>query len=206
MAITIKVVWMRCKGEPTGCPECGASHIEFSTSQPFDTWPSWGWCITCGHSWEDTVISTSVVRAIRSGSTGRRKATDSDLFAVKLPNGWLLEGELLPEITIDDVRQIGKIYWRRIVKPAARKKKRQLKRAVKKGATKAVKGALAGPAALALRADWETRAGGWEPPVIENPCPAGCDRGSYDLDTNIHEDSPRVTCSFCHGTGVDPTA
>ncbi|MCT9142423.1 hypothetical protein [Streptomyces violarus] len=205
MAITIKIIAITCNGEPTGCPECTSQHIEYNARGPFEGWPSWGWCTSCNHSWEDVLMTYGVINTIRTTSTGRKKAEDSDLFSVRLPNGWLVEGELVPQVTVDDVRRASQIYWNKIVKPVVRKQKNKAKRTARKAVTGAAKAAVAVPAAALLKADWETRAGGWADTGQSIACPVGCDKGVFRLDSTIH-DSPTVTCGFCQGSGVDPSA
>ncbi|MFG2903306.1 hypothetical protein ACGFZH_40295 [Streptomyces zaomyceticus] len=202
MRVTIKVLWMTRNGAPTGCPECSTGAVQFMTTQPFDGWPARGWCTVCSHNWEDVLITNALVRQIAAESTGRVKATDSDTFAVAAP-GQYLEGELVPEITVDDLRVVWKKAYKPLLKRVIRQKKNKAKNAAKRAVVGTAKKTVAAPTAAVLKAAWGAQAGGWEPTDgggIENPCPAGCDEGWFDLESHIHG-SPRVVCSLCSGSG-----
>jgi hypothetical protein len=197
--ITIRVRSMTLNGTPAGCPQCATRAVHFTASGPVAGWPARGWCTVCSHNWEDDVVTVEAVRLIATTSTGREKATDRDLFDVQLA-GRRLAGELVPEATVDDVRQVWKRGLKPLLKREVRKAKRKAKTRTKKAVVGGVKKVVAVPTAAALTADWTTRAGGFEDIEIDNPCPAGCDRGYFELDTAIH-DGPRVKCSLCDGTG-----
>jgi len=103
------------------------------------------------------------------------------------------------------------VYWKRIIKPAIRRRKNKAKRALKqpfKSAAKTVTGAasdtVASAKAAAIGAAWGLQAGGHEPdphykPEPVNACPF-CTDGYIDLDTHMHA-ATRVRCTVCTGTG-----
>ncbi|MEV0580905.1 hypothetical protein [Streptomyces sp. NPDC050392] len=204
MGFTLDLCWMTRNGEPAGCPECLAAPVQFTVAQFVDGWPSRGWCPSCYHSWDDLLITNAVVRQIAAESTGRQRAADDDTFAVAAP-GQYLEGERYPEVTVDDLHQITRFLWRRGLKPDLRRRKNAAKRSAKTAVKGAVGKAASAPLAAALRVGWQAQAGGWEedpdgPDPSVFACPAGCDKGWFDLDTHLHE-LPRVMCSVCKGTG-----
>jgi hypothetical protein len=202
---TLTVHRMTIDGHPYGCPSCGCWRFTLDPAGPLDRFPALGNCLEQAHHWDDPLITNAVLADIHAARTGRRKAGDEDTFRVKA-DGAVLEGVLAPEWTPDDLRQVGKVLWRRVLKPAVRGRKRRVRQVVVGGPAAAVKraaGRAAGKAvgavtAPALRADWELAAGGWdEEPAT--PCGACGGEKGFAIDSRLHDDW--VRCSVCHGTG-----
>ncbi|MGW7087551.1 hypothetical protein ACWGH2_29200 [Streptomyces sp. NPDC054871] len=214
MTFTLKIEQMSIDGHPYGCPECDSPAFTLDATGFLEALPVWGNCPS-SHSWQDPLITQAVLRQIRSSSSGRQRATDADEFAVTT-GGAVLAGTLHPQVTVDDVKKAGGVYWRRIIKPAARRRKKKAVRAVTrpvKNAAKAAAGAVTGAAndgvahakAAALGAAWDLQAGGSEPdpdyqPEPVNPCAACKGKGHHKIESSIH-DATKVRCSVCFGTG-----
>ena len=128
-----------------------------------------------------------------------------------LIGGALIEGTLHPEVIAEDLKMVARdVYWKRIIKPALRRRKNAATRAMKrpiKQAAAAVTGAagntVASAKAAAIGAAWDWQTGGAPDPDCApepvNPCPV-CTDGYIQLDTSLHTNT-RVRCSVCHGTG-----
>ncbi len=211
MATELKIVEMTIDGLPHTCPECGSTSFTLDGRGLIDALASvWGNCPN-SHSWEELLLTTEDLQAIQAASTGRQRAEDDDTFHIVI-GGAVLAGTLHPGVTPDDIkRAVRDVYWRRIIKPAVRKRKNAAKRAVKrpiKQAARAVTGAasntVAAAQAAAIGAAWDWNTPGGDPdtdytPEPVNPCPF-CDDGYIQLDTRLHA-TTRVRCSVCRGTG-----
>ncbi|WP_369211337.1 hypothetical protein [Streptomyces flavofungini] len=213
MSGTVKIVELTVDGVPYLCPECGSPGFTLDGGL-VAAFPADANC-DYSHHWTDPAITTGDLPRIRAASSGREYATDEDTFQVVI-RGSVLAGTLHPQVTVDDVRQAGGVYWRRILKPGIRRKRRAAERAVikpvkaaarkaKRKVTDAADDAVASTKAAALGAAWDLQTGGHESdpnytpePVI--PCGAGCDNGYFHLDTRIYE-IPEVQCTVCRGTG-----
>ncbi|GGV45860.1 hypothetical protein [Streptomyces spectabilis] len=203
--LTLRIQQMTIDGHPYLCPECAAQAFTLDGTGFIDALPVRGNCWQ-SHTWEEPLITLGVLKEILHTSSGRQCATDEDTFEITV-GGAVLAGILHPEITVDDVKQAGRLYWRRIIKPVLRRHRRAAGRAV----TRPVKGAVAATQAAALTAAWDLRAGGHEPdpdrqPEPINPCGAGCDRGWFTIPTRIHpkagsQGKIRVPCGVCATTG-----
>lgn len=209
MTGTVKVVEMTINGVPYTCPECDSRSFTLDGGR-IDAFPADANCFY-SHYWSDPLITGGTLKVIRGSRTGRKRAGDIDTFAVTV-GGARLQGTLVPEIVYDDVRQMGRVYWKRIIKPAVRKQRRAAVRAATKPAKQAAKkaGAAVRSAAsatevAALTAAWTTQAGGYEPDPNYTPdpadlCGAGCTNGYFAIDTRIHG-TTKVMCTACRGTG-----
>ncbi len=199
MATTVKIVAMTINGHPYGCPECGGASFTLDGRGLFDNFPAWGNCPS-SHAWEDPLITLGVLKEIDAARTGRQRPEDDDTFQITV-GGAILAGILHPELTPEDLKQLGRIYWRRLVKPALRRQRRKAGRAV----TRPVGNAVAAAKAAALEAAWTAQAGGHSPdpdyrPEPVNPCPACQGRGHHKIESRIHA-ATRVDCTVCVGTG-----
>ncbi|WP_069883522.1 hypothetical protein [Streptomyces luteocolor] len=210
--LTVKIQQMTIDGHPYECPECGSEAFSLDGTGFIDALPVRGNCWQ-SHSWEEPLITLGALRQIRASSTGRERATDTDTFEITV-GGAVLAGTLHPEVTADDLKQAGRVYWRRIAKPAARRKKREAVRAVTqpvrkaaKKATRAVAGAadeaVATAKAAAVGAAWSLQTGEPDPdytPEPINPCGACRGKGEFKIDSHLH-DATTVRCSVCFGIG-----
>lgn len=199
MPVTVTVQQMTINGVPYGCEECASRWFTLDANPRFDAYPADANCYY-SHHWQDPVLTGSAVAMIAGSASRRRKA---NTFSVTV-GGALLEGTLQPEVTADDVRQLGRVLWDLGVKSAFRSQKRAAVRAVKRPVKKAARQAADAVKSGMLRAAWTGQAGGYEDdpdykpePLI--PCGACDGSGSFDLDTNLHGDT--VPCSICRGTG-----
>jgi len=208
---TLKIQQMTINGHPNLCPECGSEAYTLDGTGFIDAFPVRGNCWQ-SHSWEEPLITLGMLKQIQAASTGRERAEDIDTFRVEI-GGAVLEGVLHPDVIVDDVkRAVRDVYWKRIIKPAIRRRKNKAKRALKhpfKSAAKTVTGAasdtVASAKAAAIGAAWGLQAGGTEPdpdyqPEPVNPCPACKGRGHHKIDSRIHT-ATRVRCTVCTGTG-----
>ena len=210
MAVEVKVLAMTLDGLPYGCPACGGGSFTLDGRGLLDALPAWG-CCTSYHSWEDQLLTVGDLKMILAARTGRERIEDDDTFEVEV-GGAILAGILHPDLTPEDVKAIGRIYWRKIIKPMARRQKnkaiRGTKRAVRRGvtaATKPVADTVATAKAAAIGAAWGLQAGGHEPhpeytPEPINPCAACGGKGHHDIDTRLHK-TTRIRCAVCRGTG-----
>ncbi|MGV9888372.1 hypothetical protein [Streptomyces sp. NPDC003395] len=208
--LTLRVQQMTIDGHPYTCPECASEAFTLDGTGFIDALPVRGNCWQ-SHSWEEPLITLGGLKQIDAARTGRVRATDVDTFEIEI-GGAVLAGILVPELTVDDVRTAGRIYWQKLVKPRIRRQKRAAIRAVKRPLRKAgravtqpVADGVATAKAKALEAAWTAQAGGYEPdpdytPEPVNPCPACNGKGKHRIDTRLH-DTKTVTCSVCHGTG-----
>jgi hypothetical protein len=201
MAIELKIVEMTLDGLPYTCPECGSGSFTLDGRGLLDALASvWGTCVN-SHSWEEQLITIDDLAAIKTASTGRVKAEDEDTFQIEI-GGAVLAGTLHPQLTVDEIkRAVRDVYWKRIIKPAIRRRKRAAVRAVKRP----VKNGAAAAKAAAIGAAWGLQAGGHEPdpdytPEPVNPCPACNGKGHHAIESRIHS-TTRVRCSVCSGTG-----
>jgi hypothetical protein len=200
MAIELKIVEMTLDELPYACPECGTGSFTLDGRGLFDALASvWGTC-TNSHSWEEQLITIEDLAAINAARTGRQHAEDDDTFEIII-GGAVLAGTLHPELTVDEIkRAVRDVYWKRIIKPALRRRKNAAARAMKRP----VKNGVAAAKAAAIGAAWDLQAGGHDldpnyTPEPINRCPF-CKDGYIDLDTHLH-DTTEVPCSVCHGTG-----
>lgn len=212
MGIELKIQQMTMDGLPYTCPECDTSAFTLDARGPVDAFASvWATCASY-HSWQDSLLTAEDLRAIQAASTGRQRAEDEDTFVIVI-GGALLEGTLHPDVIVDDLKRAARdVYWKRIIKPAARRQKNKAKRAIKrpiKKAAAAVTGAasnsVAAAKAAAIGAAWDWQAGGHEPdpdyqPEPVNPCGACNGKGRFTIKSKIH-DATTVNCSVCYGTG-----
>ncbi|MEU0181796.1 hypothetical protein ABZ312_11495 [Streptomyces sp. NPDC006207] len=199
---TLKIQAMTLNGQPYRCPECDMASYTLDTAGPIPGWPATFNCLV-GCTWEDPIITNRVVDQILKSSSGRKTANDDDTFRIVI-SSVVLEGILVPEVTLADVKQIGGIYWRRIAKPALRKQKTRAKRAVRRGArnavVKPVKKAAGAASAVALTTAWEAQAGGWDEQPIEDPCLACEGAKGFEIESRLYGDG-WIDCSVCSGTG-----
>lgn len=200
MATEVKIQQMTVDGLPHLCPECDTASFTLEGRGFSDGFPAWGNCSNY-HSWESPFLTIGDLKQIQAASTGRERAEDVDTFEIEV-GGAVLAGVLHPDVILDDVtRAVRDVYWKRLIKPALRRRKRQALRAAKKP----VSNAVAATKAAAIGAAWGLQAGGHDPdpdyePEPINACPACSGKGGFDLDTHIH-DAARVTCTVCSGTG-----
>lgn len=207
MATDIHTLHLELNGQPLTCETCdAAADLVFVRNGPFKTGPAIGNC-PAGHHWDDLIVTTAVLDSILANRTGRQKVEDQDLFEVETLYG-ILSGELVPEVTVADMKYVGEVYWKKVIKPLARMGKRKAKakarhaiRAPFRAAAGAAKDATAVPVAAALDVDWQLRAGGTEdiPRDPDRECAACSGEGSIALDSRAHPG--RVRCALCHGTG-----
>ncbi|MEU9470442.1 hypothetical protein AB0D78_28260 [Streptomyces avermitilis] len=204
--LTLKIQQMTINGHPNLCPECASEAYTLDGTGFIDALPVRGNC-WLGHSWEEPLITLGDLKQIRAASTGRQRAEDDDTFEITI-GGAVLAGMLYPELTVDDVKKIGGIYWKKLVKPALRRQKRRAVRAAKRPVKRGLgigKDAVAGAKAAAIGAAWGLQAGGheadpdYEPEPI-NPCPACNGKGAFELESHLH-DTATVRCTICSGTG-----
>lgn len=208
--LTLKIQQMTINGHPYLCPECASEAFTLDGTGWIDAMPVRGNCWQ-SHSWEEPLITLGTLREIQAASTGREKAEDDDTFVIEI-GGAVLAGILHPDVILDDLKRAGDVYWKRIIKPAIRRRKNAVKRAVKrpiKTAKAAVTGAASDTVAAAKAAaigaawDWQTPGGAPDPdytpePVI--PCPSGCTDGYFHIESNVF-DTTQVRCTTCCGTG-----
>lgn len=197
--LTLKIQQMTIDGNPYQCPECASEAFTLDGTGFIDALPVRGNCWQ-SHSWEEPLITLGNLRQIRAVSSGRQRAEDDDTFELVI-GGAVLAGTLHPEITIDDIKTAGDAAWKRIIKPALRRKKKAAVRAAKRPVTNAVAAAKA----AAIGAAWGLQAGGHQPdpdykPEPVNACGAGCDSGYFNIKSRIHG-ATRIRCSVCSGTG-----
>ncbi|MFI6491234.1 hypothetical protein [Streptomyces sp. NPDC050564] len=197
--LTLKIQQMTIDGHPNLCPECASEAFTLDGTGFIDAFPVYGNCWN-GHSWPDALITLGVLKQIQAASTGRERAEDDDTFRVVI-GGAVLEGVLHPELVLDDLKKLSSAAWTRIIKPAARRKKRAAFRAAKRP----VSNAVAAAKAAAIGAAWGLQAGGHEAdpdykPDPANACAACEGAGSFLLRSHVHHQT-RVRCSVCSGTG-----
>lgn len=212
MGIKLKIQQMTIDGLPFTCPECDTSALTLDARGPIDAFAAvWATCSSY-HSWEVYLLDIEDLREIQASSTGRVKAEDEDTFRLVI-GGAVLEGTLHPDVILDDLKRAAKdVYWKKLIKPAARRKKNAVKRAIKrpirtakKAVTRRVDNTVASAKAAAIGAAWDWQAGGHEPdpdytPEPVTPC-AACDgKGGFNIKSRIH-DTTRVDCRVCFGTG-----
>jgi hypothetical protein len=208
--LTLKIQQMTINGHPYRCPECASEAFTLDGTGWIDAFPVRGNCWQ-SHSWEEPLITLGDLKQIQAASTGRVKAEDDDTFEIVI-GGAVLAGTLHPDVTPDDIkRAVRDVYWRRIIKPAVRRRKNAAKRAVKQPIKKVVRAATgaasdtvaaAQAAAIGAAWDWQTPGGDPDPdytPEPINPC-AVCVDGYIELDSRIHK-TQTVRCSVCTGTG-----
>lgn len=201
--LTLKILQMTIDGAPYTCPECLSEAFTLDGGSFLDAMPVRANCWQ-SHSWEAIPLTVGTLKAIKTASTGRRRPEDADLFEITI-GGAVLAGELYPEVTPEDVKAVARVYWRRLIKPAARKQKRRAVRAVTRPVKQATRRTVAAAKAAALEAAWTVQAGGYEPdpdyqPEPINPCPACRGKGEHAIDSRLH-DLTTVRCSVCSGTG-----
>jgi hypothetical protein len=120
-----------------------------------------------------------------------------------------LAGVLHPDLTPEDVKALGRIYWRKIIKPGVRRQKNKAvragKKAVRQAVTQPTADAVAAAKAAAIGAAWGLQAGVHEPdpdytpePVIK--CVACNGKGRHNIETRLHK-TTTVRCAVCLGTG-----
>lgn len=197
--LTLKIQQMTIDGHPYLCPECASEAFTLDGTGFIDALPVHGNCWN-GHSWPEALITLGTLKQIKAASTGRERAEDDDTFEIVI-GGAVLAGILHPELTLDDLKTAGRVYWKRIIKPAVRRKKKAAVRAVKRPAANAVAAAKA----AAIGAAWGLQAGGHETdpdytPEPVNPCAACSGKGSHSIDSRLHAKT-KVRCSVCSGTG-----
>ncbi|AVH59980.1 MULTISPECIES: zinc finger-like domain-containing protein [Streptomyces] len=197
--LTLKIQQMTVDGHPYLCPDCASQAFTLDGSGFIDAFPVWGNCWN-GHRWEEPLITLGTLKEIKAASTGRERAEDDDAFAIVI-GGAVLAGILHPELTADDLKTAGGAAWKRIIKPAVRRRKRAAFRAVKRP----VSNAVAAAQAAAIGAAWVLQAGGHSPdpdykPEPINPCAACGGKGGHNIEYRLHK-TTRVRCSVCSGTG-----
>ncbi|MEV6696248.1 hypothetical protein AB0M68_03670 [Streptomyces sp. NPDC051453] len=197
--LTLKIQQMTIDGHPYTCPECASQAFTLDGTGFIDAFPVWANCWN-SHSWEEPLITLGDLKQIQAASTGRDHAADDDTFETVI-GGAHLAGILHPELTVDDLKTAGRLYWGRIIKPAVRRQKRKAARAMKRPVSNAVSAAKA----AAIGAAWGIQAGGTEldpdyTPEPVNACPACEGKGGHNIDSRIHG-TTRVHCSVCIGTG-----
>lgn len=208
--LTLKIQSMTVNGHPNLCPECGSEAFTLDGTGFIDAFPVRGNCWQ-SHSWEEPLITLGDLKQIAATSTGRKRAEDVDTFRIVI-GGALLEGVLHPDVILDDLkRAVTDVYWKRLIKPAARRRKNALERAIRqpiraarRAVGKHVDDTVAAAKAAAIGAAWGLQAGGHEAnpgytPDPVNACPF-CDGGYIAIETNLH-DTTSVRCSVCSGTG-----
>lgn len=208
---TLKIQQMTIDGHPYLCPECGSEAFTLDGTGFIDALPVRGNCWQ-SHSWEEPLITLRGLKQIAASSTGRAKAEDEDTFSIVI-GGAVLEGVLHPDVIVDDLKRAAKdVYWKKIIKPAARRKKNAVKRAIrqpiraaKKAVARQVDDTVAATKAAAITAAWDWQAGGHEPdpdyqPEPVTPCAACNGKGGFNIKSRIH-DTTRVDCLVCAGTG-----
>ncbi|MFE2832205.1 hypothetical protein ACFXI6_14325 [Streptomyces mirabilis] len=202
--LTLKIQQMTVDGHPNLCPECASEAYTLDGTGFMDGLPVRGNCWQ-SHSWEEPLITLGVLKQIQAASTGRERAEDDDVFEIEV-GGAVLAGVLHPDVILDDVtRAVRDVYWKRLIKPALRRRKRKAVRAVTRPVKGASKNAVASAKAAAIGAAWGLQAGGHDPdpdyePEPVNACPACSGKGSFNIKSNIHGNS-RIDCSVCLGTG-----
>lgn len=205
MTIELKILQMTSDGLPYTCPECGTSSFTLDARGPIDAFATvWA---NCGsyHSWEVLLLTIDDIREINAARTGRAKAEDDDTFHVMVGDT-LLAGVLHPDVIVDDVRRaVRDVYWKRLIKPALRRRKSKAIRAVTRPVKNVSKNSVAAAKAAAIGAAWGLQAGGHEPdpdytPEPVNPCPACKGKGSFAIESRIHGNG-RIDCTVCTGTG-----
>lgn len=207
---TLKIQSMTVNGHPNLCPECGSEAYTLDGTGFIDAFPVRGNCWQ-SHSWEEPLITLGDLKQIAASSTGRERAEDIDTFRIVI-GGALLEGVLHPGIVLDDLKRVvNDVYWKRLIKPMMRRKKRAAIRGAKRAAGKAgraaakpVSNTVAAAKAAAIGAAWGLQAGGHEAdpdyaPDPVNACPF-CDGGHIAIESNLHNITS-VRCSVCSGTG-----
>jgi len=197
--LTLKIQSMTIDGNPYLCPDCASEAFTLDGTGFIDAFPVYGNCWN-SHSWEEPLITLGALKEIKAASTGRERAEDDDTFQVVI-GGAVLAGILHPELTLDDLKTAGDAAWKRIIKPAMRRKKKAAIRAAKRP----VSNAVAAAKAAAIGAAWGLQVGGHEAdpdytPEPVNPCAAGCTDGYFGIDSRIHG-TTRIRCSVCSGTG-----
>jgi hypothetical protein len=204
--LTLKIQQMTIDGHPYLCPECASEAFTLDGNGFIDALPVRGNCWQ-GHSWEEPLITLGGLKQIDAACTGRDRIEDIDTFEITI-GGAVLAGVLHPDLTPEDVKALGRIYWRKIIKPGVRQQKNKAvragKKAVRQTITQPTADAVAAAKAAAIGAAWGLQAGGHEPdpdytPEPINPCPV-CTDGYIKLDTRLH-DTTRIRCAVCHGTG-----
>lgn len=197
--LTLKIQQMTIDGHPYTCPECASEAFTLDGTGFIDALPVRGNCWQ-SHSWEEALITLGDLKQINEMRTGRQRATDVDTFEIVI-GGAILAGILHPELTVDDLKKAGGVYWRRVLKPALRRQRRKIGRAAKQP----VKNAVAAAKASALEAAWTAQAGGYQPDPDYTPepiakCPACRGKRYFEIESRLHENA-RVRCSVCSGTG-----
>lgn len=197
--LTLKFQQMTIDGHPYLCPDCASEAFTLDGTGWIDAFPVYGNCWN-SHSWEEPLITLGALKEIKAASTGRQRAEDDDTFEIVI-GGAVLAGVLHPELTLDDLKTAGDAAWKRIIKPAIRRKKRAALRAVKRP----VSNAVASAKAAAIGAAWGLQAGGHEadPDYTPEPvtkCPACKGKGGFAVDSRIHK-TTHVNCTVCTGTG-----
>lgn len=208
--LTLKIQYMTVNGHPNLCPECGSEAYTLDGTGFIDAFPVRGNCWQ-SHSWEEPLITLGDLKKIAAASTGRQRAEDIDTFRIVI-GGALLEGVLHPDVILDDLkRAVNDVYWKRLIKPALRRRKNAVKHAIRKpirtarrAAGRRIDNTVAAAKAAAIGAAWGLQAGGTEAdpdyaPEPVNACPF-CDDGHIDIESRLH-DTTRVRCSVCLGTG-----
>lgn len=208
--LTLKIQQMTINDHPYLCPECASEAFTLDAAGFIDALPVRGNCWQ-SHSWEEPLITLGHLKLINEVRTGRDRAEDDDTFAIQI-GGATLAGTLHPDVILDDLKRATRdVYWKRIIKPAMRRRKNKAVRTIKrpfKKAAGAVSGCVddtvAAAKAAAINAAWDWQTGGHAPdpnytPEPVNPC-AACTDGYIQLDTHLHQ-TTRVRCSVCHGTG-----
>ena len=203
MSIELKIIEMTVDGQPKICPDCASPAFSLDGRGIFDFFPAWGNCAS-GHSWEDPLITVGDLKKVKAESTGRQRAEDDDTFEIEA-SGAALAGTLHPDVILDDLKRAGDVYWTRLIKPAARRRKNKVVRAITRPVKRAARNTVAAAQASALEAAWTAQAGGYEPdpdytPEPVNPCPACNGKGGHRIESRLH-DTTTVRCAVCHGTG-----
>jgi len=208
--LTLKIEQMTIDGHPYLCPECASEAFTLDGTGFIDALPVRGNCWQ-SHSWEEPLITLGALKQIDAVRTGRQRPEDDDTFEIVI-GGAVLAGILHPDLTPEDVKALGRLYWQKIIKPGLRRQKnkaiRTTKRAARRATTAALqpgKDAVAATKAAAIGAAWGLQAGGTDAdpdyaPEPINPCVACNGKGHHDIESRLHK-TTSIRCAVCHGTG-----
>jgi hypothetical protein len=193
-------------GAPVLC-RCGSGgSLTLATVGPRETWPARLGCRSCGAAEDHPLITNGLVTAAAETSSGRRKATDRDVFAAAWREHFL-EGECAATFVLDDavtaLREVTKAGKREV-----RKRTRRWWRITRRTTGHRARQLLGGAQAAALTAAWDLQTGGAGP--ARQPARRcrvkGCRGGWLTISTRVHGSSGRTEqvktpCAACHRAG-----